>query len=620
MARRAERSVGGRVVVSDVFLLDSMQRRFAFGTRVGELGQQLATHGITRALVSAGDQSVDASRPATMRRGAALAIADRFGGIDRGTMDGLLRSAPNAPFGVETDPDKLQIAVKGALRDAQVVVVEPGETLRADEFAYLATPVQTEQAKRRALERTDALIGRITALLRRDDVIYVVGVSSPLSEQADHLAYVLGHGAGIRNGWLTSPTTHRPGIVTLTDVAPTVLKWFGITTPSSMIGTPIVSVPAHDRRRLQALSSLDQQSVFDDQFTGVATKLLIGLLFLVAMLFALVVLASRSLRGALVWSCLAALALPLATVMVRFARVDRLPIFGATLVLFALTAVLATAFFRLPVVYWKAALALLVVSVASTATDLLAGAPLQLNAAFGYSPIAAGRFYGNSNVEYAVLVAGGILCVVGIAEVLRRSRLPLWGGGVLGAVVLLNGLPQYGANFGGVLAAVPAVLLTYSLGRGTRLRFRRLLASGGATLIAAVSATLVDLKRPPALRTHLGRFAAQVLSGHVSSVGETVLRKVQSNIGLLGSAWAWAVPVAVLTYVVLQGHDATAIRSIFERHRLVGAGLVGALVVGGLGLVFKDTGIWVLGMSLAIVVPFTVLLALEEHVPRSRQA
>jgi hypothetical protein len=41
---------------------------------------------------------------------------------------------------------------------------------------------------------------------------------------------------------------------------------------------------------------------------------------------------------------------------------------------------------------------------------------------------------------------------------------------------------------------------------------------------------------------------------------QTILRKAQSNVGLLGSAWAWTVPVAVLTYLVLQGRDANAIK------------------------------------------------------------
>src|SRR5439155_27253788 len=98
-------------------------------------------------------------------------------------------------------------------------------------------------------------------------------------------------------------------------------------------------------------------------------------------------------------------------------------------------------------------------SFAITTSDLIAGAPLQVNNVFGYSPVSAGRFYGNSNIAFAVLIATTLLGVFGILELTRAPRIRVWSVAVLVGVVALQGLPQFGADFGGVAASVPAMLV-----------------------------------------------------------------------------------------------------------------------------------------------------------------
>src|SRR5439155_7499659 len=137
-------------------------------TRVGNLGEVLAREHVRRAVVAAADLQTSPS-PTAMRRGSVLALADESGTVDHGTLDGLLRHSTDAAYGVETDPDVFGSAVRRALEAARVVVVGPGETLRADEFALDATPREANAQKVSALQRTDALIGRVAGMLTPRD-------------------------------------------------------------------------------------------------------------------------------------------------------------------------------------------------------------------------------------------------------------------------------------------------------------------------------------------------------------------------------------------------------------------------------------------------------------------
>jgi hypothetical protein len=259
----------------------------------------------------------------------------------------------------------------------------------------------------------------------------------------------------------------------------------------------------------------------------------------------------------------------------------------------------------LPLHEVNGALVLAGLSFAVTTGDLLADAPLQTNNVFGYSPISAGRFYGDSNIEFAVLISTALVVVFGLLEL---TRVRAWAAAVLVAVVVIQGLPQFGADFGGVVASVPAILVAYAVARGRRMRLARVAAWAGAGAAAAAGVTLLDLLRPPAARTHLGRFAADLASGRTGGAVDLVTRKVQSNIGLLGSAWSWTIAVAVAVALLLWKLGAFA--EMRRVHPMLAAAVAGTLAAGVVGFAVNDTGIWVFGMAAAYAAPVAVLLGI----------
>ena len=65
------------------------------------------------------------------------------------------------------------------------------------------------------------------------------------------------------SGLLTSGTTKRVGIVANTDIAPTVLDFFGLPVPEDMSGRPMYVVPGENNiDKLEVLFQLNNQLVF----------------------------------------------------------------------------------------------------------------------------------------------------------------------------------------------------------------------------------------------------------------------------------------------------------------------------------------------------------------------
>nr|BFE85112.1 hypothetical protein GCM10020093_077130 [Planobispora longispora] len=85
--------------------------------------------------------------------------------------------------------------------------------------------------------------------------------------------------------------------------------------------------------------------------------------------------------------------------------------------------------------------------------DVMTGSGLQINAVTGYEPVTGGRFYGFSNIAFAVYSAGTILALAGVAQwLIGRGRrglalavCALYGG----LAVFADGWPAWGRTSAG---------------------------------------------------------------------------------------------------------------------------------------------------------------------------
>ncbi|WP_250572914.1 hypothetical protein [Nonomuraea sediminis] len=246
--------------------------------------------------------------------------------------------------------------------------------------------------------------------------------------------------------------------------------------------------------------------------------------------------------------------------------------------------------------------------------DVMTGSTLQVNAVTGYEPVTGGRFYGFSNIAFAVYSTGTILALAGVAQWLRERGFPralvvLLCATYGGLAVFADGWPSWGADFGGVPAFVIGVAVLLILLSGRRVSVVKLLlvAVGGAALISAIA--VFDWLRPAEQRTHLGTFVQQVIDGQAWTV---VWRKFSAMVGVTVGNWSLTLLTVValaFLFFVLDRPSRWGASALGQAYRLapaLRAGLFGALTCAFIGFLSNDSGIAIPAMALTVAVPLTL--------------
>lgn len=572
---------------------------------------------------------LDAPAPVGVDLPVLLAAMDDEGVVDTAAVsDDLLETDPEAPFGVRTD-----VEIAGALAEelldnpCAVLVLDPGDLVRADALARLGDAGQA--ARDAALLSADRQLKAVADGLGDHDLLLVVSVTSPRSEDATHLGVALARGPGFEPGSrLESASTREPGLVTLPDVAPTVLEHLGVERPSSMLGRPWFSRPASGDLVAEAVD-LDEESVFSYGVQpGVATG------FVVAQVTAyvgLIALFGMRRRGRAIPDGLAATGLevvalavavfPLASYLAMAGMTHELGTAGFVALLLAVDAALV----GLAFVALRSPLDRLLGVAAATFVvivgDLAIGERLQLNAVFGNSPIVAGRFSGLGNLAFSILGASAVVAATVIVHRTARSVRGLIAAAALFALaVFVDGAPFLGSDVGGVLALVPGFAIVWYLLSGRRIGLRTVVAAGLAGILALGVFLAFDLGRPEDSRTHLARLAENVADEGPAVFADTIERKVKTNIRIFGSTiWTYLVPPALLLLAVMLRRPPGRWQQLATSFPVIRAGLVGGLVLALLGFAVNDSGIVVPAMFLSWLVPMALIafVSLERGEPAS---
>lgn len=602
------------------------QRRNAegpFGGEPGWLGELLERAGVGRSVVANADaaEGFPSDEPppdGAYARSAVTMLMGAEGIVPGGTVGrGLLVRDPAAPFGRRLDHDAVLDAASEAwsASDRGVLLVEASDLARASAHRPRATPAQGRALQAEALRSADRLLG---ALLEQvagpGDAVLVL---SPVADGASpELAMVALRTPDRGGGVLRSATTRRDGYVQLADVAPTILRLLGEDVPDDVEGRPFEVSPRPSGDRVGELADEAEAAELRDGLMPVVVPLVIG--FLAVLVAAAWRVPSERARRLVVPGAHAALAV----VPTTFALGQLPAVTGSTpgyLVGLAVgAAVLGAA--TCAVDRWRPGLgtiAALGLVVGLFAGDVLAGAPLQVNAVFGYSVAVAGRFAGIGNLAFALFGAATVLLAALVShrwgERARPSVVAL-----LVAVVLLEGLPMLGADVGGVLSMVPAFLVVALVLHGRRLAPRHAALAAVAAGATVLAFAFVDAARPEGERTHLSRLAEHLVEGRASSFGDSLARRLQASFGSIESA-AWALVVSLVVvvgaYVVLVGRgwlvpgQPSTRRPRWLQGPSATAALGGLAVLAVVGLVANDSSIAVPATMLIVVVPVALLHA-----------
>lgn len=599
------------VVAPGVSEMQALADEAGYGSRPGALADALPD--VPVIAFGNSDLGKPPAAPLGYGRWALLPATDAHGVVDLSRTDSSIVDATGGPFGAMLDMNVAGRLLEDALEPSCVVAfVDPGDTARAD--AAIAGGTATDEDRGAAIAAADLLLGSIIERLDpAHDLFLVVTPTSPISEPQTHLGVAVAVGPGFRAGSaLQSASTRRAGIVTLPDVAPTILHALGVTLPPEMNGRPWTAVPgAGDAVR--AGVELDRESVFLDTVDNPLSAVYVVAQVLVYAVAVLLIARNRTSRGrlrAIDHAAVAVMTFPLATYLAGALPSHRLGIPGYVAALAALDLILVGLSAVLTARVLDRVLLVTGGTAAVVALDVMTGAKLQINTIFGYSPIVAGRFAGIGNVAYAVLGVAALLAVAVAVEKARGDRRAIWAGAaVLLLVVVVDGAPQWGSDVGGVLSLVPAFGITLLLLAGTRPNVRTLAAVAVVAIVLLGLFLVADLARPPNEQTHLARTWTNVTERGWSSFFQVLERKARANIRVFGSTiWTYFVPPALAALAFLLMKPVGRWEALAREHPRVRAGLIGGLTLGILGFAVNDSGIVIPAVTLSFLVPLAILL------------
>ncbi len=612
------------VITSGVAEMKDRAEEAGYNARPGALASTLASTPVVA--VGNADGELPPPIPVGYRRWTLLAAMATDGRVRlSGTDRGLLAERAGAPFGVVTDQGALRAAVDEALRiPCSVVFVDQGDVGRAD-AAALVQPDGYDPGFDRlwALQRTDDLVAHVRDSLDFDrDLLLVVSPTSPAESDEPHLGVAAAQGAGFPPGsTLRSATTRRNGLVTLPDVAPTVLGHLGRSTPASMTGNRWLAVGGGGSGDpVREAVELDSETVFVDRLKApTATAFVVAQVLVYGALLPFIARRREEGAGARIaeLAALAFVAFPAASYLVGVLSTHSLGVGGFVAALLAVDAALVAATMWLVSGALRRLLALAGVTLVALVLDLVLGAPLQLNAVLGYSPTVAGRFAGLGNIAFAVLGACVVLVGGLIVHFQGGSRVSLVAAAAVFAfAVIVVGAPQLGGDVGGTLALVPALGMCWILLAGRRPTPRALAVAALAGVAAVGLFLAIDLSRPVGSRTHLARLYEDVSEGGGSVLFDTVARKARSNLDVFRSSiYTLFVPPALGVMAWLLFRPPGRWQRLARDLPQLRASLAGGLLLAVLGFAVNDSGIVIPAVVLSYLVPLTVLV----HLALNRQ-
>jgi hypothetical protein len=554
------------------------------GVKPGVLGDALTKGGYRLAVAG------DANGTDLVDHNAVLALAKSDGTLPPQVNTSGLDSS--FPTGRSSVPTLISNVITGARASFDAFLVDPGDTERV---LRASAGQPSAQDMRLAMLHVDAALGVIRNAFQPSDLLVVASASAQPARQRQgiRLGVVAIIGPGFGPGLLTSGTTRRDGVVSVTDLAPTIAGALGLNV-SGVDGRVATVVPTVGP--VSTLRPFERDIIRASLYRRALTRGMLAVSMGVVVLALLLLLAERApvpparrrLRAPrAVFSTLlvACAASPLALYVVGALHPPRVSVAAAECGAIALgLAIMTRAVLRL-----QGSLATVLLLTATVPLiDLLLGTPLGVRSPLAFQIAGGGRFYGVDDGVLGVVVGAEVFAVALIVGRLRSRRLvPAIAAVAFAASVWLLGAPSYGSKFGAALTAVPAFGVVAVGLSGKRFTWRSVLAIAIATVGVTGLLVGVDALRKPEAQSHVAR----AVEGR-SNVGAIISRKIHAQWAIgAHTIWLPAILVfaAALGLVLWRRRDMFV--GVFGWQPLYRMALVASIVGVIAGMVFNDGGV-----------------------------
>ncbi|NOU97469.1 hypothetical protein GC093_30220, partial [Paenibacillus sp. LMG 31456] len=430
------------IVVPQMEVIKRLNASNYYHARPGLLGESLEAAGIHVSVwgnldlmkAEAGLKETDLGR--TYRRYASLMLMNEAGKVQQGDVSGSgLIMDSSRPYGIRTNYSWLMDRWREQVNPA-LVLLELGDLGRLYDERDSYSKEAFMSMKQEVVKELDRFIGELTrAMEMKPGGVGELWLLSPqingeAAKEKALLAPIMMYSPSGKEALLTSATTRRSGLITIVDIAPTLLRAYGIQIPKEMIGLPAVGESTADALPKLLKDLQHMQSVYSQR-----PKLLYGLAVyeIIVMLGALAVAwyftgsSSLGKRGITLWRSLlfSLLIAPLGLLLMGWLTFQSEGttaavmggIFGISIII-----ALAAARIRRGFVFGLAAIGLTVTGV--ILYDGFHGSIAMQRSVLGYDPMIGARYYGIGNEFMGVLLGAALLGLTALQQALRLSRRP----------------------------------------------------------------------------------------------------------------------------------------------------------------------------------------------------
>lgn len=529
---------------------------------IGSLGAAFKAKGLTRAVIGNND-----NKYIKMRAYAVLAV-DHNGLIDKSLVSEKLNL------------NEKQLNVIDS-SDLSFLYFNQSTLLDNSKVEYSATAFQ--KARLQMLNKLDSLIGELISKYPKNTIIYLISFSPPFSKRWNLLTPIVMYPSE-KNTILNSPSTRTPGLITASDIAPTIIKNAGLTPVNIMVGRP-----AYSKKNVNALQELKKLNNRVNTRDILIRPILwsIGALGAIAITLACLIIAfnlklSKKVIGLIRFGLLT-FAASIGAILLGVIAHGGVSsyIFGIiiSLALLVLISILTGKKFGSPIYPLYGIMALLVL------VDSWTGGGLCKYSLLSSFQISGLRYYGIGN-EYA-----GVL--IGTASIfLLHFKLSKPKAILISLLIILTfGVGMLGANFGALIASIITFGLLITAYSNGSFKTRHIIMYLGIAFAVFFTASYLDYKTAGTLGSHGARAA---LLSHLLGVSyylELTFRKIAMNLGLLVSAQAvkafmMFIPVAVLWVYGIQDK----LKLVLKSDAKLNAGFKAILVGAAAAFLFNDSG------------------------------
>lgn len=576
-------TVRNSLVVPEIGLFHNQTKTSPFPIYPGMLGSTLRKAGWTTAVLGNSDSI------GWVERSAGMILMDRRGRLDAGRVERVTNQVdPKFPYLLCFNREYVVRELVQILRQKSLVIVEFGDFARLDRYREAIKPSQYQRNLTAAWKRLDDFIGEILVRWSPQDIKLML-ITPSLSKEAivkqSFLGPIAVRGKSFPpNSILTSASTRWNGLVANVDVVPTLIEMTGSASLTVWTGRPFVAkLKSNALRTIQNLNgsiilSLRNRRAILDVYIYIISAVWLGWLLTIRSRFGFSIQYPLLVLGIV----------PLGMLLFRF-----LPTFLWNLWGFLFSGLLlGFVFYTVPDLkrrwLWIAGITWLVLTL-----DQMTGWGLIRFSPLGYSPAGGSRYYGIGNEFVGIYLATALV----VGEYWRTKTGNLLTTGVVFSLTLfVLGWPKFGADFGGVLAAI--VGFGYYISRYWKWRWNNLKTFGwiAGIIIAVILITYADSFRDSGTQSHIGRYLGMLESHRGFNEGfQMIVRKVGMNIKLINnSSWTRILILALVIGILHRNLGGGAIAP--EHLKIVWKSL---LITGVTALVFNDSGIIAFAICMA---------------------